>query len=343
MTVPLQAEIERKLSGRMAVASRAFLWLTAAAIIATLLALAFVQRWFTPTLDLYFYTEHASGLTRGMAVKLIGFNVGRLAELSPFGELRVRGKVVIDRQYRNVISQDSRIRLTKEGLAGLLGSNILELVPGTGDVGLVEDGASLQYERNVDYSIMVQNLVDRVGPVVEDVRKVTSQLGDPDVGIQKSMRHFNEAAGGLAETSRAIRKLAATGVNLAQDASKVTRDVPARLEPVLADLQRSLAQVEKLVTQLNAAVPPTVDDTRKLLQSARQATESAQRVIAEDVPPLVRQGETVLNDTDQVVTGVKRSWPVRTMVPQAEQKVIELDSADGAVQAPAQDRTPHER
>jgi ABC-type transporter Mla subunit MlaD len=78
MSAGIRSEIEQKLAGRMALASRAFMWLAAAGIIGAVFAFAYVQRAFTPTIDLYFQTEHARGLTKGMAVKLIGFNIGSL-------------------------------------------------------------------------------------------------------------------------------------------------------------------------------------------------------------------------------------------------------------------------
>src|SRR4051812_10502609 len=121
----LQTEIERKLEGRMSLASRAFLWLAALGVIGSLAAFAYVQRWFTPTMDLYFYAATADGLNRGMAVKLVGFNIGALQELQLVGELRVKGKIVIDKRHRDAIGKDSLVRLIREGL---LGTYALQLV-----------------------------------------------------------------------------------------------------------------------------------------------------------------------------------------------------------------------
>lgn len=328
----LQSEIERKLTGRMALASRAFLWLAAAGIAGVLVALAYAHRWFTPTMDLYFYTHTATGLNKGMAVKLVGFNIGALDEVSIVGELHVKGKVVIDRKYRDVIGKDARIRLTKENL---LGAYVLELIPGPGDPGPVDNGNTLDYERELDYNAMVANLIDRAGPVIDDVRRVTSQLGDPQAGVQSTIRHIDAAADSFAEMSRGVGRFAADGSRLTADVSRLTRDVPARIEPVLNDLRRSLAQLESLVKQLNDGLPPMMEDTRKSLQSARAATESAQRIMAEDLPRILRRSEAVLEDTDEIVDGVRRSWPVKNMLPQAEEKLIELDSADGAGHVPA--------
>jgi len=313
-------EIEYKLSGRMALASRAFLLVAAAGILGVLAALAWSQRWFTPTLELYFYADTATGLNRGMAVKLVGFNVGSLDQVEVVGELRVRGKVRMDRRYRDSVGKDARIRLTRESV---IGSYVLQLIPGQGDPGPVDNGSTLTYERELDYSAMAAGLLERVGPVIDDLRAVTSQLVDPKAGVPTTVRNLNEAAVELATMSRGIRALA-------EESGRIVREVPARAEPVLQDLQRSLAQIESLTRSLNEALPPMIDDTRASLQSLRRTSESAQRVIAEDVPRILRRSETVLEDAEQILGAARRSWPVKNMLPPPEEKLIELDSADGA-------------
>lgn len=326
----LQTEIEHKLSGRMALASRAFILIAAAGILGVLAMLAYSQRWFTPTLDLYFYADKATGLNRGMAVKLVGFNVGSLEQVAVVGELRVRGKVAMDRRYRDSVGKDARIRLTREGL---IGSYVLELIPGQGDPGPVDDGSTLTFERELDYSSVAAGLLDRVGPVIDDLRTITSQLVDPKAGVPTTVRNLNDAAVELGAMSRGIR-------SLAEEGGKVARDVPARVEPVLKDLQRSLAQIESLTRTLNQALPPMIDDTRASLQNLRRASENAQRVIAEDVPRILRRSESALGDAEEILGAARRSWPVKNMLPPAEEKPIELDSADGAGLAPPRKPAP---
>jgi len=320
MAMKLQTEIERKLSGRMARSTRAFLWLAAIGFVGVLASFAYLQRWFTPTLELTFYADTAAGLTRGMAVKLVGFNVGSLDEVAVVGDLRVRGKVHMDRRYRDSLSKDSRIRLAREGV---LGSYILELVPGPGDAGPVEEGSTLFYERELDYSAMAANLLERTGPIIDDLRRISARLAHPDEGLAKTVRSLDEAALSLKQMGQSIGALAA-------DTSKLTRDMQGRIEPVLVQLQRSLAQIETLTGKVSAELPPMMEEARASLRSVQQASEAARRVIADDVPRVLHQGETVLQDTEEIVGGVRRSWPVKNMLPAPGAPLIELDSADGA-------------
>ncbi|HEX3138278.1 MAG TPA: hypothetical protein VHT22_11745, partial [Casimicrobiaceae bacterium] len=194
-----------------------------------------------------------------------------------------------------------------------------------GDRGAVDSGNTLEYELDVDYSMMVQNLIDRIGPVVGDIRRVASQLGDPATGVQATLRR-------VAEAGRAVSKLGVDGGRLVGDARRVTNEIPARIDPVVKDLQRNLAQVESLIKQLNADVPLMLGDTRKLLQSLTVSSENIQRLLTEDVPRVLHRSESVIQDADEIAGGVKRSWPVKNMLPQEiGERPVELDSADGAV------------
>lgn len=326
----LQNEVEQKLSGRMALASRAFLWVGAAVTIGVFSALAFSQRWFTPTVTLYFYTDTAAGLSKGMALKLAGFNVGSLDQVSLVGELRIRGKLVMEKRYRDSVGKDARIRLFKDGL---LGSYELVIVPGPGDYGPVEEGSTLSFEREPDYGAMATVLLERTAPVIDNLRTLTAQLADTQAGMPKAVREIGEAAVALRDMGASVNALAA-------DSSRLARQMPARLEPVLKAMENDLAQIEALTRQLNASVPAAVEDLRASLRSAREATEAARRLIAEDASRTLRRADDVLTDTDEILGAVRRSWPVKNMLPPPAEGPMELDSADGAGRPPSKAAAP---
>jgi len=321
----LQDEVEHKLSGRMALASRAFLWIAAAVMIGVFSALAFSQRWFTPTLALYFKTDTASGLSKGMTVTLAGYSVGALEQVSLVGEREIRCRLVIEERYRNSVGKDATIRLFKDGP---LGKYELVLIPGAGDLGPVDDGSILNFERSLDYGALATSLLERVGPVIENLRSLTAQLSDAEAGVPKTVRQLSEAAA-------AVREMAASVGTLAADGSKLTRQLPARLEPVLKSMENDLAQIEALTRQLNASVPRVEEDLRATLRSARETAAAAQRLIAEDASRVLRRAEDVLTDTDEIIGAVRRSWPVKNMMAPAGEGLIELDSGDGAGRPPA--------
>jgi len=310
----LQNEVERKLSGRMALGSRAFLWLTVVVAAGVLAVLAYTQRWFTPTLALYFYADTASGLSRGMAVKLAGFNVGSLEKVSLQGELRIRGRVVMDRHFRESVGKDARIRLFRDGL---LGTYALTLIPGTGDPGPVEDGDTLNFEREPDYGTLAIGLLERAAPVIEELRALSATLANPESGLPKTVRSLNEAAAVWRETGSDVSAFVADARRLTADARQLTRELPARLEPAAAALERNLAQIEAIAKELNISTQATLEEMRTSLRSIRGAADAAQRLTAEDASRVLRRTEDALVDAEEIMGAVRRNWPVKNMLPAA--------------------------
>ncbi len=330
----LQNEVERKLSGRMALGSRAFLWLTVVVAAGVLAVLAYTQRWFTPTVALYFYADTASGLSRGMAVKLVGFNVGSLEKVSLQDELRIKGRVVMAGHFRESVGKDARIRLFRDGL---LGTYALMLIPGTGDPGPVEDGDTLNFEREPDYGTLAISLLERTAPIIEDLRALSATLANAESGLPKTVRSLNEAAAAWRETGSSFNETAAvlrnTGSDvsaLAADGRRLAREFPARLEPATAALERNMAHIESLTKDLNVSAQATLEEMRTSLRSIRSAADAAQRLTAEDASRVLRRAEAALVDAEEIIGAVRRNWPVNNMLPAAGDKLIELDSFDGA-------------
>src|SRR5262245_51072547 len=84
---------------RVALASRLFLVIAVLSLCAAVALLAYHQGAFTRTIRVFFYAGTAEGMHRGMAVKLVGFKVGYLDEISIDNDLRVKVQIRLDRKY----------------------------------------------------------------------------------------------------------------------------------------------------------------------------------------------------------------------------------------------------
>src|SRR6185436_20138129 len=159
---------------------------------------------FTRTVSVTFYAGTADGMNKGMAVKLVGFKVGSVDAIAVTPDLRVKVDVKLDEKYRNMIDGDAVIRLAKEGL---IGGNVLEVRPGSGDKGPVGNGAVLKYEREPALEAAVAALVDQIAPVIGDIKQVTSFLASPEGDFRQAIGNANRAAAALLETRADLKKL----------------------------------------------------------------------------------------------------------------------------------------
>ena len=190
----------------IAVASRIFLVVAVLALAGAIGALAWQQGVFTRTIKVSFFAGTADGMNKGMAVKLVGFKVGSVDDISVTPDLRVKVDVRLDEKYRNMIDGDAVIRLAREGV---IGGNVLEVRPGSGDRGPVKDAAVLRYEREPALDAAVAALVDQIAPVIADVKQVTSFLASPEGDFRQAIGNANRAAAALVETRSDLRKLIA--------------------------------------------------------------------------------------------------------------------------------------
>jgi phospholipid/cholesterol/gamma-HCH transport system substrate-binding protein len=317
----------------IAVASRIFLVVAVLALVGAIGVLAWQQGLFTRTMDVVFYAGTADGMNKGMAVKLVGFKVGSVDAISVTPDLRVRVDVRIDEKYRNVIDGDAVIRLAKEGL---IGGNVLEVRPGSGDKGPIANGALLKYEREPALDAAVTALVDQIAPVIADVKQVTAFLASPEGDFRQAIGNANRAAAALVETRADLKKLIAS---LSEGFERGEKQVAAVLDTtngLLRDTRGSVAVLDGSLRRIDAALPGITTKMDQSLENLRVASEAIRGVATGQLPGLVgdagmlvSEGGALVSDTNEIVRGARQSWPVRNLVPPRQELRLRLDSGGG--------------
>ena len=334
MAEPMKIVSEMRAGLRdIAVASRIFLVVAALALAGAIGVLAWQQGVFTRTIDVTFMAGTADGMNKGMAVKLVGFKVGSVDAIAVTPDLRVKVDVKLDEKYRNMIDQDAVIRLVKEGL---IGGNVLEVRPGSGDKGPVRSGTQLKYEREPALDAAVAALVDQIAPVIADVKQVTSFLASPEGDFRQAIGNANRAAAALVETRADLKKLIAELVEgLGRGEQRVTA-VLDTADGLLKDTRASIAVLDGSLRKIDAALPGIATKMDQSLENIRLASEAIRGVATGQLPgvvgdagSLVNEGSALVSDTGEIVRGARQAWPVRNLVPPRQELRLRLDSGGG--------------
>ena len=326
----------------IAFASRIFLVVAALALAGAIGALAWHQGAFTRTIDVIFFAGTADGMNKGMAVKLVGFKVGTVDRISVTPDLRVRVDVKLDEKYRNVIDGEAAIRLVRESL---IGGNALEIRPGSGDTGPVQNAAVLRYEREPALDAAVAALVDQIGPVIADVKQVTAFLASPEGDFRQAIGNANRAAAALVETRADLKKLIA---GLAEGLDRGEQRVATVLDTtdgILRDTRASIGVLDGSLRKIDAALPGMASKMDQSLENMRVTSEAIRSVatgqlpaLVGDVTVLVNDGSALVTDTTEIVRGAKQAWPVRTLVPPRQDLRLRLDSGGGLAPLPPESK-----
>ena len=91
----------------------------------------------TPKYRLKFTTEKGTGFSKGMPVKLSGFRIGRIKNISLNEQAMVDIDMDIAEKYQKWIKTDSMAKLVKEGLVG---DSIIEVSVGSSTAQILKTG-----------------------------------------------------------------------------------------------------------------------------------------------------------------------------------------------------------
>jgi len=311
-------------------ASRIFLALAVLSMAAGVALLAYHQGAFTRRIHVYFLA--ADGMNTGMAVKLVGFKVGSVDSMSIDNDLRVKVDMKIDAKYVEMIDADAIVRLTREAI---IGANVLEIRPGSGDRGPVQDRALLRYEREPSVESAMIALLDQMAPIVGDIRSITAYLSAPDSDLRQAILNVNRTAGSLAEASADFRKLIATAEDRIGRGETRMSGVFGSAEKLLQDASGSLGLLDGSIRRIDATLPGITSKMEQSLENIRVTSEAVRGLVTGELTVLVGEAGAVIFDTGEVVRGAKRSWPASGMVQPPREQLLRLDSGGGLTAVPA--------
>ncbi len=276
-----------------------------------LFMIATKQDYFSRSTSVYFFTPNAQGLSKGMAVKFIGFKVGSVQEVNMQPNATVRVKVSLDDEYTHLIGQDAKARLIKEALVG---ESVVEIVPGSQLVRQVIQGSVLEFERGQDASTVVENLAAQLQPILSDVHQITSSINNPSGDVQQILKNLNQVTGGLRETVRQANTLGAS-------ANEKLEGMYGKVDKALDSVNSSLVTVDKAIPRLVEKADATLGSVQAVTSDIKKITSDS----ASEIPSLMRNTNTLVQDSQEALGGVKRAWPFSGLFPKPEEQTLPVD------------------
>jgi phospholipid/cholesterol/gamma-HCH transport system substrate-binding protein len=288
---------------------------------------------FTPTIKAYFYAGTADGLNKGMAVKLVGFRVGSVQDISIEPDRRVKVELDIVEKYASMIFGNAVVRLTREAV---IGGNVLEVRPGTENVGAIADGAVLRFERDPGIEGAVTKLLDQITPIVTDIRQFTAYLNNPEGDFRQAMRNISVTARRMGDASAGLQQLAtSTAATLEKGETRVYGTLD-RTDLLVKDARSSLSVLDSSLRRIDAALPGITSKVEQSLENIRVTSEAVRGMATGELQGLVGEAGGLVSDTSEVVRGVRRVWPLRDTVQPPRETLLRLDGGGGLTAVPVE-------
>lgn len=288
-----------------------FVWGAIAVLVLVSGLIAFRQDYFVRNTSIYFFAPNAQGLSKGMAVKFIGFKVGNVQSIGMQSNATVKVLLSLDNDYVHLIGQDAKARLIKEALVG---ESVVEIIPGEQQMRQVTQNSVLEFERGQDAGSIAENLAGQLQPILTDVRQITSSINNPRGDVQQILKNLTQVTGGLKETVGEFNALAQSGNQ--------------KLDGVYVKVDRAMDRVNSSLETLDKAIPKLVTKADATLDNVQSATVDIKRMTtdsSDQIPSLVRNTNALVQDGQETLKGVQKSWLLNDLFPKAQETELPVD------------------
>jgi phospholipid/cholesterol/gamma-HCH transport system substrate-binding protein len=285
--------------------TRRFLLLAALLTLALVIAIFVRQGVLRQTVNYGFVTDSAQDIAKGQAVRIAGFRVGSVSEVSLRDDGSVAVSIEVDADHMRFVTHDARVELRKEGLVG---SPTLEIVPGPDKTRLAAAQARLAFSRADGLGALANQVRDEFVPILKDIKAITGTLADPQKGLPGTLAQ-------LRSSSEALNVLLANG-------NRQVDGIGSSAVRVLNKTEEDLKHLGQTLEAANQRLPAMLDRTRQVLDHVEKITAEAET----SVPPVLRDGSAVAADVREIVGGAKQAWPIRNLVDAPGPATLKADS-----------------
>ncbi len=309
---------------------RVFLFLFGAVLGTVVLfgAVAYKQGLFTPHVQVLFLTDDASGVNKGMPVKLRGFRIGSVEDMQIKGS-EVWVTLSIAASYAVHVPPGSHARVSREGG---IGASYLEVVPRS-TAGMVTpgigDGDVIIFDTSTTLVEMAEELKRDVQPMVNAIREALRWLNDPDGEVRQTIAVTREVLDNVPRTRSRVESLlgeASAAVSAVRESVGPIRETVA--ESLRASGNTIAAELPRIAATTSSALGEVAAAARELNRASRATGE---RLIgaSERVSGAAQDARDMAMDASELAGAVKRTWPFNavTGIPQTHTLSIDINES----------------
>lgn len=301
----------------------AFILLTLLIFLFTVAVVGRGKNWFRKHISYYATFEEGYNLVSGSRVKLLGADIGSVADVGLTEDNRIKVKVRVLADFSSRIRADS---LATVESPTVFGSEFISINPGSPKAAEIPPGGEIPTKEKKKFSEYLEEYeigakLENFGKILDNLAFVTDQLKDPEgplLGTLKNLQHITTTVqageGSLGKFVKAddlyenvLKELDAIGrvVVTAQE----TADYLARTG---ANMEGSSKNLEKATR----AAPEMIDKVQELLDRLLRVSVLLEKVMTE-VPEISAQAREGMREVNRILDSVEKNFLIRPNLPPA--------------------------
>jgi phospholipid/cholesterol/gamma-HCH transport system substrate-binding protein len=298
--------------GRIAQIVGAFVIIPIAGLVVVGIFMAKAEHMFEEKYILTASLTKSYGLEPGMPVLMAGIRIGRVREVAFDDKGTIHMAMEVYGQYRDKVRADSVASVIKSSL--LVGQTQVQIAMGSREQPVLQDGATIKVVEPRDMAEMI----DEVKPVLASVQRTLLRVEEITKDVHAAVQTGGQV---LVNVERATRELPVVVASVQRTAASVEKTTGA-LPDLTASVKKTVTSLDRVVGDVRAVtgkLPAVTESAQEAVNNIRAATESVKNLTRE-LPPLVQTANATLDDVNTIVRGAKRTFPVSTMIKNAEPK-----------------------
>jgi phospholipid/cholesterol/gamma-HCH transport system substrate-binding protein len=234
-----------------------------------------------------YFEGSVSGLERGAAVRFLGVDVGRVADMRVDTRDTVRVQVIADIDSSAPVSETTVAELSLQGITGLL---YIDLIRNNGTRRLSAAVPSERYPviRSVrsNFDVLLSSLPELIGIVSGVAERANMVLSDQNIAaLSKTLANLDKSTEGLPETMREVRSLVADLRGATAEIRAVASSARSVTETAGPEVTAALKRVREITDNLastSARIDRLVEDNRQDIRSfTREGLPELERFLRE--------------------------------------------------------------
>lgn len=305
--------------------------LVVAAVLAALMigGVIYQQGGFSRVEQIYFIADDVTGVAPGTTVRMSGFRIGKVHALELQPDLHVKVVLAIAVEPFSHLRADARANLVREQLKPAA----IDLRAGTASAALPAGDPRVAFGRKGTLTDIADDLRARMAPILDDIKQLTGVARERQGDIRAILENAHAVSRELAGTAQALH-------GLSTDMRQRTSTLGTQSEAAMAEANRSLqrlgglvGQAEKSLDLINGRLPGLLGKTEAMLSNLDGVLRDSRTIsaaAAAELPTLLRGAPPLLEDSRDMVQGLRQSWPVRSLLPAPAPTLLPIDSHDSA-------------
>ena len=304
-------------------------------ILAVLLAAALVGgiAWqhgaFSGRAQVYFIADDVSGLAPGTTVRMSGFRIGKIQSMDMQGDLTVKVVLSIDAEPFGHLRSDARATMVREQLRPAS----IDLRAGSAGTALSAADPRVSYARRGTLTDIADDFRARMAPILDDVKQLTGVARERKGDIDAIVDNVHTLTAALADTGKQLQTLSAELRSRAAGLGSQSETALVEANKSLLKLGGLIGQAEKSLDSINSKLPGLLgkgEDVMGNLDTVMRDARTITGAAATGLPPLLRGAPPLMDESREMLQGLRQSWPLRSMMPAPAPTQLPIDSHDSA-------------